>query len=400
MFEAIPITDYNYNLPDSRIARFPLEKRDQSKLLVLKDNIITDSQFVQLPDYIPSRSLLIFNNTRVIKARLIFNKPGGARIEIFCLDEESTGNGYAVWQCYVGNSKKWKHGSLTLTDAENNLILEASRISTTGDTHLIRFTWNNAQRSFEELLEIFGKIPLPPYIDREPVAGDRERYQTIYARYDGSVAAPTAGLHFTDTVLERLLQDKNTIDYLTLHVGAGTFKPVTVDNALKHQMHEEKVIIHRDTILRLIQNIDKTIVPIGTTSMRSLESLYWVGHQLITGKVKNLGETGLFHVEQFEPYIDSGNISTHDSLTAIYDYLKVNHLTELCGSTGIMIFPGYKFRICNALVTNFHQPQSTLLLLVAAFIGERWKTIYQHALNNDYRFLSYGDSCLFFQHND
>lgn len=397
MFEAIPIKDYDYNLPDLKIARFPLDKRDQSKLLVLQGNKITDSNFSILPHLIPSESLLIFNNTRVIKARLIFHKPGGARIEVFCLDEESSGAGFSIWQCYVGNSKKWKSGSLTLLDSNNN-SLEAFRVSTSGDTHLIKFTWNHESRSFEKMLEAFGKIPLPPYIDREPVAEDKARYQTIYAKYDGSVAAPTAGLHFTDTVFHGLNENNITIDYVTLHVGAGTFKPVSVNNALEHQMHEERVIIHRDTILRLIQSLDKTIVSVGTTSMRSLESLYWVGHQIITGIQRNLTETGSFYIDQFEPYQSTGHISAHDSLTAIHDYLRTHRIEEITGLTRIMIVPGYKFRICNALVTNFHQPQSTLLLLVAAFIGEQWKTVYEHALNNGYRFLSYGDSCLFFRH--
>lgn len=398
MPDSIPITDFNYNLPDSRIARFPLKERDQSKLLVLRDNLISDRQFIDLPDIINPGSVFIFNNTRVIKARLIFHKPEGARIEVFCLDEETSGEGFSVWQCYVGNSKKWKTGSLTIINPEDNSTLEALRLSTTGDTHLIEFSWNNQARSFEEVLDIFGKVPLPPYIDREPIEEDKDRYQTIYAKYNGSVAAPTAGLHFTDDVVKRLEEKKTIVDYVTLHVGAGTFKPVSVGNALDHQMHEEKVIIHRDTILRLIQNLDKTIVSVGTTSMRSLESLYWVGHQIITGCDHNLGTSGTFYIDQFEPYESSGNISTHDALTAIYDYLRTNRLTEITGSTRIMIVPGYQFRICNALVTNFHQPQSTLLLLVAAFIGDQWKTAYEHALRNEYRFLSYGDSCLFFRH--
>jgi len=399
MEQFIPISNYNYPLPDSRIASFPLTERDQSKLLVLSNERIHDSIFYNLADEIPDNSLFIFNNTKVIKARLIFQKAGGARIEIFCLEETSHGDSFSEWQCYVGNSKRWKSGELSLTDNSTYLCLTAERESINNDTQTIRFKWNNPAYSFEKVLEVFGKVPLPPYIHREAVADDRERYQTIYAKYDGSVAAPTAGLHFTDKVFNDLEAKGCTIDYLTLHVGAGTFKPVSNENAIEHPMHEEKVIIHRDTVLRLIQNLDKTIVSVGTTSMRSLESIYWAGVQIITSSKDNIAETGRFFIDQFEPYKAKGNISAHDALTAVYDNLRTNKLSEISGSTRIMIMPGYNFRICNALVTNFHQPQSTLLLLVAAFIGDRWRKVYDHALNNDYRFLSYGDSCLFFRHN-
>lgn len=396
MFQHLPISDYNYPLPESRIALYPLDKRDESKLLVLKDGTITDSQFKTLPDFIPHKSLFIFNNTRVIKARLLFYKPEGARIEIFCLDEAKSGSGFAIWNCYVGNSKKWKNQQLRLQSIDNTINLTAVRISMDGDTQQIKFEWNDPSLTFDNILEIFGRVPLPPYINREPVEEDRERYQTIYARYDGSVAAPTAGLHFTQPVLEKLEEKHCTKDYLTLHVGAGTFKPVTTHNAADHSMHEEKVIIHKDTVLRLIQNLDETTVAVGTTSMRSLESLYWTGHQIITGNDRQLKDNGMFYIDQWEPYRQSGNISTSDALTAVYDFMRHHSLKEITGVTKIMIVPGYDFKVCKALVTNFHQPQSTLLLLVAAFIGDKWKAVYEHALENDYRFLSYGDSCLFY----
>lgn len=397
MFDVIPIIDYSYHLPDERIAKFPLDKRDQSKLLVMSNGLITKSNFHKLSEFIPENSLFIFNNTRVIKARLVFNKPGGARIEIFCLNEESHGDGYAVWKCYVGNSKKWKNQELIIQHADHLPVLNAVRESTDGDTHLIRLSWDNSSLLFSEILELYGKVPLPPYLNREPIAEDTVRYQTIYALYDGSVAAPTAGLHFTDTVFENLIQKKCTLDYVTLHVGAGTFKPVTVENALEHSMHEEKVILHLDTLLRLIQNLQQTIVSVGTTSMRSLESIYWLGYQLLNGSAHSLEQNGWFSIEQWEPYNAKGNISSADALTAVYDYMRSRGLKEISGYTRIMIIPGYTFRIVNALITNFHQPQSTLLLLVAAFTGSDWKKAYDFALENNYRFLSYGDSCLFFR---
>lgn len=396
MFDTIPIVNYSYSLPDERIAKFPLDKRDQSKLLVMRNNLITNSNFHKLSEFIPENSLFIFNNTRVIKARLVFNKQGGARIEIFCLNEESHGDGYAVWKCYVGNSKKWKNQELIIQHASHLPALKATRVSIDGDTQIIRLSWDDSSLSFADILELYGKVPLPPYLNREPIAEDTLRYQTIYALYDGSVAAPTAGLHFTETVFEELSQKKCTLDYVTLHVGAGTFKPVTVGNALEHSMHEEKIIIHLDTLLRLIQNLQQTIVSVGTTSMRSLESIYWLGHQLLTGNEKSLADNGWFLIDQWEPYNTKGNISSADALTAVYDYMKSNGIMEISGYTKIMIVPGYTFRIVKALITNFHQPQSTLLLLVAAFTGNEWKKAYDFALNNNYRFLSYGDSCLFF----
>lgn len=402
MPDYIPIKEFDYDLPDSRIAKYPLEKRDETRLLVLKEGIITDHSFKNLADYVPDNSLFIFNNTRVIKARLAFykNAGSGARIEVFCLNEVASGSGYALWRCYIGNAKRWKNQDLELHLPDYKTTLSAHWVSTEGDTHLVRFKWTGTCQSFEEILETFGKVPLPPYLNREPEDEDRNRYQTIYAMHDGSVAAPTAGLHFTESVFAALQQKKCTLDYLTLHVGAGTFKPVTTENATEHAMHEEKIIISNNTLLRLIQNLQNTVIAVGTTSMRSLESIYWLGVQILLDNKTVLTETGDFYIDQWEPYQNDQNIPPIDALTAVYDFMKTSKLKSLAGNTRIMIIPGYQFKVCKALVTNFHQPQSTLLLLVSAFIGVNWKKVYQHALDNEYRFLSYGDACLFYPHHN
>ncbi len=407
MIQDIPISKFNYELPESRIAKFPLEERDETKLLVYQDGSVIDSNFHSIDHFLAERSLLIFNDTKVIKARLVFHKEGGSRIEIFCLSELESGEGCARWKCYIGNAKRWKNHDLTLNyeDISNNSgksaginqpSLTAKKEAAHDDTFIVLFTWHDKTKGFEDILEFYGKVPLPPYLNREPVEEDCGRYQTIYARYDGSVAAPTAGLHFTERTFEKLAEKKCQCDYVTLHVGAGTFKPVTSENAANHLMHQERIIIKKETVLRLINNLENNIIPVGTTSMRTLESLYWLGHQILTGKEHSLS-TGSFYIDQWEPYHTNDNIHAADSLTAIYDYMNRYHLKELSGDTRIMIIPGYKFRVCNALITNFHQPQSTLLLLVAAFIGEDWQKVYNHALENEYRFLSYGDACLFFR---
>jgi S-adenosylmethionine:tRNA ribosyltransferase-isomerase len=394
MIRNISISDYNYDLPEFRIAKFPLAKRDETKLLVYKDNNITDSHFHSLDSFIPEGSLLIFNDTKVIKARLVFHKPGGARIEVFCLNEIESGEGFARWKCYVGNAKRWKKDDLTI-QIDGSPELTAKKEMTTDDSFIIHFSWHDKSKIFEDLLDVYGKVPLPPYLNREPEEEDKGRYQTIYARNEGSVAAPTAGLHFTNHLFDKLESKNCLTEYVTLHVGAGTFKPVTTNNVAEHQMHEERIIIKRSTLLRLIGNLDKCIIPVGTTSMRTLESLYWLGCQIISGRTDIL-RAGTFYIEQWEPYNSNDRIHTADALTAIHDYMKKHHLQEISGDTRIMIVPGYQFKVCKALVTNFHQPQSTLLLLVAAFIGDNWKKVYNHALENNYRFLSYGDGCLFF----
>jgi S-adenosylmethionine:tRNA ribosyltransferase-isomerase len=393
----INISDYNYPLPDDRIARFPLEKRDQSKLLLYNDGSITGSSFSRIASHVPERSLLVFNNTRVIRARLMFFKPGGARIEVFCLQPEGAYGQTvgATWKCFIGNAKRWKSGELKMeiSSPGGNITLLAERGKATDDAYLVNFKWDVPGMPFEQVLEYAGKVPLPPYLNREPVESDAERYQTIYARFNGSVAAPTAGLHFTPAILESLEAAHCRFEYLTLHVGAGTFKPVSASDARDHLMHEEEVIVEKSFLLKLLQSLHGHVVPVGTTSMRTLESLYWLGVQIINGTEP----AGYFTIRQWEPYESEVKIPASEALQAIIDYLSRKGLKSIHGYTGIMIVPGYRFRICNVLVTNFHQPQSTLLLLVAAFIGEGWKQAYQYALENDFRFLSYGDSCLFFR---
>ncbi|KAF0203091.1 MAG: S-adenosylmethioninetRNA [Bacteroidetes bacterium] len=394
------ISDYDYALPENRIAKYPLSERDQSKLLVYKDGILTDAAFKNISDHLPTGSLLIFNNTRVIRARLIFQKESGTRIEIFCLQPEGSygqTGGSATWKCLIGNAKRWKSGVLELLAGEGDeqVTLTATRGEQSGDTHRIMFTWNKPGIAFEQVLELAGKIPLPPYLNRSPELSDTERYQTIYAQFNGSVAAPTAGLHFTPKVLESIEAKDCRFEYLTLHVGAGTFKPVSVDDARQHTMHEEELIVEKQLILKLLQNTSGNTIPVGTTSMRSLESLYWLGCRLLNGYEP--GDS--FFIDQWEPYQHEEKTPAAEALQAIYDYLNRNNLQSVSGFTQIMIVPGYRFRICKALITNFHQPQSTLLLLVAALIGKNWEKAYKYALENDFRFLSYGDSCLFFPAN-
>lgn len=395
--ELININDYDYPLPGERIARFPLEQRDATRLLVFRDGTPADSLFSLLDQHIPEKSLFVFNNTRVIRARLIFRKVSGSRIEIFCLQPlggyGQTG-GITTWKCLVGNAKRWKSGPLEMTvdTGMGEVTLSAHKGEKAGDAFEITFGWDKPEMPFEQVLEFAGKVPLPPYLNREPVESDTERYQTIYAEFNGSVAAPTAGLHFTPAVLEKLESRHCSFEYLTLHVGAGTFKPVSVEDARQHAMHEEELIIERQSILRLLQHSGGNIIPVGTTSMRSLESLYWLGIQLINGK--DPGEE--FFIDQWEPYQSEVSIPPAEALQAIYDYLTARRMNSISGFTRIMIAPGYRFRMSDALVTNFHQPRSTLLLLVAAFIGEGWKKAYMFALEHGYRFLSYGDSCLFF----
>ena len=396
----IRIAEYDYPLPNERIAKYPLPKRDQSKLLIYKDQQITEIIFSQISEQLPENSLLIFNNTKVIRARLIFRKESGTRIEIFCLQPEGgygqTG-GSSTWKCLIGNAKRWKSGPIQLVvgDGADKVALSATKGERITDAHMVHFTWDRPEMTFEQVLEILGKTPLPPYLNRDPEASDRERYQTIYAQYDGSVAAPTAGLHFTPDVLQSIENKRIQLDYLTLHVGAGTFKPVAVADAREHQMHEEELIVERGFLLRLIQSLQNPVIPVGTTSMRSLESLYWLGIQVLNGQEPDPD----FVISQWEPYQHEVKIPAVEALQAIADCMSKRDLVRISGVTGIMIVPGYTFRICNAIITNFHQPQSTLLLLVSAFIGKNWEKVYSYALEHDFRFLSYGDSCLFFPEN-
>lgn len=399
----INISEYDYPLPDERIAKYPLAERDASKLLVLKDNKIGEDHFRNIGDYLPEKSVLVFNETKVVRARLQFVKDSGAAIEVFCL-EPITGNGdYQLafsasspveWHCLVGNSRRWKDGILTmpLLIKGVNVVLKAERIEKTDAYSVIRFSWEPADISFAEVLENAGEIPLPPYLHREAEPSDRDRYQTVFAKYEGSVAAPTASLHLTKPLIAKLKEQGHTIEEVTLHVGAGTFRPVATDTIGEHEMHSESIIVKRQCIEHLHENIGRTIIPVGTTSMRTIESVYWIGVMLLE---QGFEERNL-HVNQWFPYKDRTTLpSAKESLEAIMKYLEMHHLDALHATTALMIAPSCPIMITKALITNFHQPKSTLLLLVSALIGEKWKEAYKFALEHDFRFLSYGDSCLF-----
>ena len=401
----ISIEDYNYPLPDDRIAKYPLSERDASKLLVLNNDKISSSHFRNIGDFLPKNSLLVFNETKVVRARLQFTKDSGAAIEIFCL-EPITGNGdYQLafsskspsrWKCLVGNSRRWKENTILSQQVNKStsqqVSLYAKRIEKNDNYSVVEFSWEPEDLSFAEILESAGEIPLPPYLHREAEESDRERYQTVFAKHEGSVAAPTAGLHFTDKLISQLKDNGISFEEVTLHVGAGTFRPVSSEKIGEHEMHSETIVIKKSSIENLIKNIDKTIIPVGTTSMRTIESLYWIGLMLIE---EGLEERHL-HLNQWFPYKERETLPTAaESLSTILRYLEKHDMSELQATTALMIAPSCKINVAKALITNFHQPKSTLLLLVSALIGERWKDAYQYALDNDFRFLSYGDSCLF-----
>ena len=387
----INISDYNYELPDERIAKFPLKKRDSSKLLTYISGNVSTNVFSSLPEILPANSCLVFNNTRVIQARLEFFKSTGSRIEIFCLEPQEpssyelslSSTQSCVWKCMVGNLKKWKGEVLKKEIGSDNLVLEAERLETNGNTSFIKFSWNNGV-SFAEVLDLLGELPIPPYLNRKTQESDKTTYQTVYSKVKGSVAAPTAGLHFTPEVISALHTKGIKTMELTLHVGAGTFQPVKAEEIGGHAMHAEKIEVSKEFIQNLIENLGN-IVAVGTTSVRTLESLYYLGVQL------HNGDTSLL-VNQWEPYENASTLSAKESLQAILNYMEQTQSNVLYATTQIMIVPGYKFNIVNVLITNFHQPKSTLLLLLAAFIGEKWRELYKYALENDYRFLSYGDS--------
>lgn len=396
----IKISDYNYPLPDERIAKFPIAQRDHSKLLLYKHGEVGEDLFYNLPKYLPSGALMIFNNTKVIQARIHFRKETGALIEVFLL-EPADPTDYELmfqttstcsWLCMVGNLKKWKEGVLKRDFEIKNehLTLIAERINEQGTSQLVNFKWNNPNITFADILETVGELPIPPYLNRETQESDKETYQTVYSKIKGSVAAPTAGLHFTESVLKDL--DDHGIDReeLTLHVGAGTFKPVKSKEIEDHEMHTEYISVHRSTLEKLIRHDGKAIA-VGTTSVRTLESLYYIGVRL--SKTPEATEDEL-HINQWEPYDTNPTMSAVDSIKQILSYLDRNGLNALHTSTQIIIAPGYKYKIVKMLITNFHQPQSTLLLLVSAFVNGDWHKIYDYALAHDFRFLSYGDSSL------
>ncbi len=394
--ENIRIEDYSYELPDHRIAKYPLNQRDQSQLLIYNKGDISKDQFLNLDQYIDSNTTCVFNNTKVIQARLKFYKETGAQIEIFCLEPIEPSD-YVLafqqterttWKCIVGNLKKWKDKELRKTIRIQNIeiILKATKISNEGNAQIIEFTWNNSEFTFSDILENIGLTPIPPYLNRESEGIDKDRYQTIYSKLKGSVAAPTAGLHFTDSVLKRFKEKQIKLEEVTLHVGAGTFKPVKTETIDAHEMHTEHFVIRKESIGNLLNSTK--ILAVGTTSVRTIESLYWLGVKLLQN---NNWDS---HISQWETYGLSNTCSKEKSLKAILNYMDTNAITELHASTQIMIFPGYIFKMVDLLITNFHQPKSTLLLLIGAFIGNDWKKVYDFALNNDFRFLSYGDSSI------
>lgn len=396
----IKISDYNYPLPDERIAKFPLPVRDQSKLLVYRHGEISETRFTSLPDYLETGELMIFNNTKVIQARLHFRKETGALIEIFCLEPIQPNDyvlnfqqtSHAAWLCMIGNLKKWKEGSLhkEMNVKGHAITLTATRGECRGTSHWVDFTWDNPEITFADILEVFGELPIPPYLNRETQESDKETYQTVYSKIKGSVAAPTAGLHFTERVLQALRDKGVDLEEVTLHVGAGTFKPVKSEEIEGHEMHTEYISVNRQTIEKLIAHGGKAIA-VGTTSVRTLESLYYIGVTIASHP--DAGQEEL-HVRQWQPYETHPTMTTVESLQQILDYMKRHELEALHTSTQIIIAPGYTYHIVQKMVTNFHQPQSTLLLLMSAFVKGDWRTIYDYALAHDFRFLSYGDSSL------
>lgn len=396
----IKISDYNYPLPDERIAKFPLAVRDQSKLLVYRHGEVSEDKFTSLPHYIDKGALMIFNNTKVIQARLHFRKDTGALIEIFCLEPIQPNDyvlnfqqtSHSAWLCMIGNLKKWKEGPLhkEVTVKGRTITLTANRGECHGTSHWVDFTWNDPQVTFADILEVFGELPIPPYLNRETQESDLKTYQTVYSKIKGSVAAPTAGLHFTERVLGALKDKGVDLKEVTLHVGAGTFRPVKSAEINGHDMHTEYISVNKQVIEDLIaHNGEATAV--GTTSVRTLESLYYIGVTISQHPDASQEE---MHVQQWTPYDTHPTLSAVESLQCILDYLNRHGLETLNTSTQIIIAPGYEYKIVKRIVTNFHQPQSTLLLLVSAFVKGDWHKIYDFALSHDFRFLSYGDSSL------
>ena len=398
--QQISIEDYNYSLPDERIAKFPLPKRDESKLLLYRDGKVSESVFKHITDYLPEGSLMVFNNTRVIQARLLFQRATGAQIEVFCLDPAAPHDYELIfqqteacnWNCLIGNAKKWKEPVLSreITVAGQTVRLSAEKVQSYGETHQVRFSWDGGF-SFAEVLDAAGELPIPPYLHRKTEESDLKTYQTVYSKIKGSVAAPTAGLHFTPEVLADLDAKGFGREELTLHVGAGTFKPVKSETIEGHEMHTEYISVRRSTIERVMLNFGK-IIAVGTTSVRTLESLYYIGVTLATHPDATSEE---LVVRQWMPYEDANNrLTPTEALQNILDYLDKHQLNTLITATQIIIAPGYEFKVVKGIVTNFHQPKSTLLLLISAFVKGDWKNIYDYALGHDFRFLSYGDSSL------
>jgi S-adenosylmethionine:tRNA ribosyltransferase-isomerase len=406
MHESTPIpndlylSEFGYDLPNDKIARYPLEQRDSSKLLVWKSGKIEDGLYVELADYLQKPSLLVFNNSRVIEARILFQKPSGGQIEIFCLEPDQSYKSIAdamgqtsrvKWTCLIGGASKWKHGQV-LRKKIDETIVEARFIEKRKDDFIIEFSWTPASLLFAAVLHQLGTIPLPPYLKRAADSSDAERYQTIYAEESGSVAAPTAGLHFSKKLLRKLSDNKIESLFLTLHVGAGTFMPMKTEKISEHHMHEEYIEVSADAIEKLISKMYEPVIAVGTTSLRTIETLYWLG--FLISLDKNISSADL-HLDQQIPYTRAPNITAKEALQFLLEWIRFKPGKKLITKTRLFVVPGYQFKIVNGLITNFHQPHSTLLLLVAALIGSGWKSVYQWALDNDYRFLSYGDGCLF-----
>lgn len=401
MIPQIRIEEYNYNLPEERIAKYPLSERDSSKLLIYRDGKVSDREFTSLAEELPENSLMVFNDTKVVPARLHFQRLSGAHIEIFCLDPVQPQEYVSMfdttstcrWKCIVGNVKRWKNDTLTLYNPLNDsniayMNLRADLIERTGETSIVEFSWDN-EAPFSKVLEVCGSVPIPPYLNRQTEEVDLERYQTLYARYRGSVAAPTAGLHFTESVLDRIRTKSIDIETVCLHVGAGTFLPVKSSQVSEHTMHREPFVVSLDFLEKLL-NCQSKVIAVGTTSVRTLESLYYIG----VGCIENGAPT---EVDQWDPYSRDYPYSVQEAISAIICYLKKNNLTQLISGTRIIIVPGFRFRVVDVLVTNFHQPQSTLLLLISAFVDGDWSRIYDYALGHGFRFLSYGDSSVLFR---
>lgn len=402
----IRIADFTYFLPQERIAAFPLYKRDHSKLLVYKEGSITDDRFYNLPSLLPFGTMLVLNDTRVIEARILFRKTSGAFIEVFCLEPHEASmetalsqKGSVQWKCLIGGASKWKHGQILkkeLSIGDHQVILSARYISKQTNSFILSFSWDVPEFSFSEILHAAGVMPLPPYIKRPVEEADKERYQTIFGQTDGSVAAPTAALHFTENIFDQLNKKDIRLAHITLHVGAGTFKPVKSETLGEHEMHSEPFTISKKVLEQILES--KKVIAVGTTSLRTLESIYWLGVKLMHGSLQegwSLQQWEVYELEEKFP-----GVSVKESLGGLINWLSQKNLDELHCNTSLIIVPGYKFKIPVAIVTNFHQPQSTLLLLIAAFIGNSWKNVYRHALENNYRFLSYGDSSLLWREEE
>jgi S-adenosylmethionine:tRNA ribosyltransferase-isomerase len=410
----LSINDFTYSLPEEKIAKYPLAERDASRLLIYKNGSIAEDIYKNIADHIPPGSLIVFNNTKVVEARLLFQKQSGGIIEIFCLEPHKQykdittamlQQGKVLWQCLIGGASKWKHGQLLekkILTASGELVLTAEYIEKKTDSFIVALSWQPESLSFAEVLHYAGAIPLPPYIKRNAESSDSERYQTVYAHYEGSVAAPTAGLHFTPEVFDNLKNKNIDTAFVTLHVGAGTFKPVKAEIMNDHEMHAEFIDVSKETIEQLINNLDKKIIAAGTTSLRTIESLYWLGAREKVNSEKSIGNntSAIPELGQWEVYdMAEQDIKPKDALQSLIQWMNENKTNRLITKTRIIIAPGYKPKIAEGLITNFHQPQSTLLLLVAALIGNNWRQVYDYALENNLRFLSYGDGSLLWTEN-